>query len=403
MMPEPPIFWAEARGAAVRDVDGNDFVDLTAGFGVATAGHAQPEVAAAIAAQAARLPHALGDVHPAEAKVRLLERLAELAPGNLSVAILGSAGAEAVEAALKTAQLATGRPGVVAFEGSYHGLTMGALAVTHRAEFRAPFQVALHTGVRFAPYPGSAPREVAAALDATARLIDEVDAGALIVEPVLGRGGLRVPGPGFLEGLRALCDGRRTVLIFDEIYSGFGRTGRWFACQHTGVVPDVMTVGKALTGSLPLSAAIGTPEIMAAWPPSRGEAIHTSTFLGNPVACAAALAQLEVIERDGLVARAAALGETLQTRVASWVERLDVALEPRGLGLLSGVRLADPSPGQPPPAAWLMGEALRRGVLVLPEGPRGEVLALTPPAVITAAQLDAGLDVVEALLEAWTG
>jgi 4-aminobutyrate aminotransferase-like enzyme len=397
--PDPPIFWDEARGGAVRDVDGNDFVDLTAGFGVAAAGHAPPEVAAAIADQARRLPHALGDVHPAEVKVRLLERLAALAPGSLSVAILGSAGAEAVEAALKTAHLATGRPGVVAFEGSYHGLTAGALSVTHRAEFRAPFQARLHAGVRFAPYPDAAPGNVAAALEAVARLMEEVDAGAVIVEPVQGRGGLRVPGPGFLQGLRALCDGRRTVLVFDEIYTGFGRTGRWFACQHDGVTPDLMTVGKALTGSLPLSAVLGTPALMAAWPPSTGEAIHTSTFLGNPVACAAALAQLELIERAGLVERAAALGETIGARIASWVERGGAAVERRGLGLLSGVRLADPAPAAEPLAVRLAHAALHRGVLVLPEGPAADVLAVTPPAVITDAQLAAALDVMEELLE----
>jgi 4-aminobutyrate aminotransferase-like enzyme len=390
---DAPIFWTDARGAAVRDADGNVYVDLSAGFGVAFAGHAADEVVRAIAAQAARLAHGLGDVHPPAVKVELLERLAALAPGRLGVAVLGSAGAEAVEIALKTALLRTGLAGVLAFEGGYHGLTAGALAVTHRAEFRDPFVAQLNPHVSFAPYPDESATDAAAALDAVDRAVASAEAegtpvGAILVEPILGRGGLVVPPAGFLAGLRERCDGSRRILIFDEIYTGFGRTGRWFACEHEGVTPDVLCVGKALTGSIALSAAIGTPDVMEAWPHSRGEAIHTSTFLGNPVACAAALAQLRTIEERGLLDAAVRIGERIRAGVAAWGGAAVATVH--GRGLLQAVRFAV---GGATPLD-VASAALARGVIVLAEGSAFEVLALTPPAVITAAQLDAALDVL---------
>jgi 4-aminobutyrate aminotransferase / (S)-3-amino-2-methylpropionate transaminase / 5-aminovalerate transaminase len=401
-----PVFWEEARGANVRDADGNVYVDLTAGFAVAAAGHANERVAAAIAAQAARLPHALGDVHPAAAKVTLLERLAALAPAGLDVGILASAGAEAVEAALKTALLHTGRPGIVAFEGGYHGLTYGALAATARAGFREPFEAQLFAGVRFVPYPALRPRHgldagaalaaVEAAVAVAARGSHPV--GAVLVEPVQGRGGIVVPPPDFLPRLRMLCDGLELVLIVDEIYTGLGRTGRWFACDHWSVTPDILVLGKALAGSLPLSVALGRRDIMDAWPPSRGEAIHTSTFLGNPVACAAALAQLGELEEQRLVERAGRLGDRVAGRLRAWVEHFPEAAEARGLGLLQGVELVVDGAGRVPAshlAGRLIVAALRRGVLLLAEGAHGNVLALTPPLTIGEHQLDHALDVIE--------
>lgn len=391
-----PIFWTEARGANVRDADGNIFIDLTAGFGVASAGHGNPRVHAAITDQAGRLMHGLGDVQPAAVKVRLLEKLAEIAPGDLGVTVLASSGAEAVEAALKTALLQTGRPGVLAFEGSYHGLTYGALAATWPARFRAPFRAQLYDGVRFAPFAAT-PGSAAEALDVAARIIEDAESGpapigAVLVEPVQGRGGLAVPDDGFLEGLRALCDCRTRVLIFDEIYTGLGRTGRWFACDHWAVVPDMITVGKALSGSLPLSGAIGTSRLMTAWPPSEGEALHTSTFLGNPVACAAALAQIAAIEADGLLERATMIGARIRERAADWVGRFDCVQSTTGLGGLQGVVIKGVV------AVEVCDAALAHGVIVLAEGPALDVLAITPPVVITDAQLDHALGVIEAAL-----
>lgn len=394
-LPDPPIFWSEARGACVLDADGNRYIDLTAGFGVAHAGHANDAVAAAIATQAQRLAHGLGDVYPPAIKVELLERLAAIAPGDLQVSILASAGAEAVEAALKTAVMRTGRSGVIAFEGAYHGLTYGALALTHRPDFRAPFLDQLFAGVHFAPYPTSE-AGAAAALEEVRRMVRTAETGsrpigAIVIEPILGRGGLLEPPPGFLRSLRELCDGNRTLLIFDEVYTGCGRTGEWFACSHEPVVPDVLVIGKALTGSIPLSAAIGTPDAMSGWPASTGEAIHTSTFLGNPVACAAALAQLAEIERLDLLPRARRLGERIAARVETWVER-GIASGRRGRGLLQGAVVRDAATG-----IAVARAALPRGVLVLAEG-AGDVLAITPPAVITDGQLDHAMAVLENLL-----
>ncbi|CAN5632770.1 aspartate aminotransferase family protein [soil metagenome] len=393
----PPIFWTEARGAAVRDADGNVYVDLTAGFGVAHAGHSNAAVVAAITRQADTLCHALGDVYPPESKVRLLERLAAIAPGDLTVSILASSGAEAVEAALKTAAIRTGRPGIVAFRGAYHGLTYGSLATTWRKDFREPFETQLFSGVRFAPYP-EADDDVGAALERVREILrtaaDTCPIGAVIVEPILGRGGIVVPPPGFLAGLRDICNGTDTLLIFDEVYTGCGRTGRWFACEHEDVVPDVLVAGKALSGSIPLSAAIGTADAMGGWPPSTGEAIHTSTFLGNPIACEAALAQLEAIEDGGLLQRSTELGQRIRQRAATWPSRFGAG-PVRGRGLIQGLPVS--GEGR---AIRIAERCLDAGVLVLAEGPDAHVLAITPPAVITDAQLDAALDVIEVALAA---
>jgi len=394
-VPDPPIFWESARGAVVRDVDGNLFVDLTAGFGVAHAGHSNPRVALAISGQAERLAHGLGDVFPPEPKVRLLEKLADITPGELGLGILASSGSEAVEAALKSAMLRTGRPGILAFEGAYHGLTYGALATTHRSTFRQPFETQLFAGVQFAPYPAEE-AELEGTLNRVERLLADAESGpwpigAILVEPILGRGGLVVPPDRFLPALRALCDGHRILLVCDEVYSGCGRSGRWFACEYSGTVPDLLVLGKALSGSLPISAVMGTANALSGWPPSSGEAMHTSTFLGNPIACAAALAQLAEIEGQGLLARAVELGHRIERRARGWQQRGLVAKR-SGRGLLQGVTLHSPATG---PA--LCARALREGVMVLAEGD-GAVLALTPPAAIRDHQLAYALDVIEDLL-----
>ncbi len=394
--PQPPIFWQQARGANVRDVDGNIYIDLTAGFGVTNAGHGNTAVANAIAEQAGRLAHALGDVYPAAAKVQLLERLAAIMPQPLEVTILGSSGAEAVEAALKTALMHTGRSGILAFTSSYHGLTYGALSVTHRAHFRTPFEQQLFSGVRFAPYPHNeaALRATLADID---RIVTDAEAGehpvgCILVEPIQGRGGMVVPPPDFLAQLRARCDSRSCILVFDEIYTGMGRTGHWLACEHWEVLPDIAVIGKALTGALPLSAAIGSRAVMDSWPPSTGEAIHTSTFIGNPIACAAALAQIDEIERHGLLERALVLGDRIRERTDRWLELASVC-HTRGVGLLQGVVMNDAAT-----ALRVVDECLQRGVLLLMEGPQADVLAITPPAVITESQLDYALDTIEQCL-----
>jgi 4-aminobutyrate aminotransferase/(S)-3-amino-2-methylpropionate transaminase len=381
--PTPPIFWERAVGANVWDVDGNRYVDLTSGFGVANAGHAHPRVVAALAEQSGRLLHAMGDVHPAEAKVLLLEEIARRYPGGEPArVVLGSSGSDAVEAALKTAVLATGRPGLVAFEGAYHGLSLGALDATWRPLFRDPFRARLPGATTFARF---------GALDDVARAARECSApvGAVIVEPIQGRGGDRIPPPGFLSGLRALCDREGWLLIADEVYTGFGRTGRWFACEHEDVVPDLLCLSKGLASGMPISACAGRAAVMDAWPAAEGEAIHTQTFLGHPPACAAALASLQAIADERLVERSAETGAKALAHLEQRFAGRPGIVEVRGRGLLLAVELTSPER-----AASLSARALESGVISLLSGDDARVLSLTPPLCIDPDLLLAAIDIV---------
>ena len=398
-----PIVWARARGAQVWDTRGRRYVDLTAAFGVAATGHANPVVVRAAQRQLARLPHAMGDVHPHPLKGLLAEALSGVtferwtrgAPRGSRLrgkTIFGNSGFEAVEAALKTAVLATGKPGIAAFTGAYHGLGYGALNATHRDYFRGPFRRQLAEFGHFLAYP-TAPEAVAAVAKAFEHLCRRQKIGAVLVEPVQGRGGIRVPPPAFLPHLRRLCDRHRVLLIVDEVFTGFGRTGRWFACEHTATVPDLICLGKALTGGFPLSACVGQAPLMdRAWPRSTGEAIHTSTFLGNPVGCAMALAQIEELRARRLPQAAARLGRGLLRGLAGLAPPPGLWLVVRGLGLMVGMELRT-SQGRPATApAWqLVKQMLAEGFTVLPEGEHGNVIALTPPLVITATQLAAAV------------
>ncbi len=366
--PEAPIFWERARGSNVWDVDGNRFVDLCAAFGVANTGHAHPEVVAAAQRQTECLPHGMGDVHPSGVKVELLEKLVDRFPGGADArAVLVSSGSDAVEVALKTALLATGKPGVVAFEGGYHGLSLGALDVTWRADFRAPFAARLPNATSFARYGD---------MHDFARVAGEHvgGIGAVIVEPLQGRGGERVPPEGFLRELREACDRNGWLLIADEVYTGFGRTGKTFACEHEAVVPDLLCCGKGLSSAFPMAACIGRKEIMDAWPASTGEALHTQTFLGHPVGCAAALASLAAIDNEKLTQRSAENGarslQQLRERLGTHRNVTDI----RGRGLMLGIECRDGAI-----ASRACARALSRGIILLPSGEGGRVLSLTPP------------------------
>ncbi|HKW28316.1 MAG TPA: aspartate aminotransferase family protein [Verrucomicrobiae bacterium] len=412
-----PIVWERARDVYVWDVNGKKYLDLTAAFGVATAGHANPRVVKAGQRQLARLPHAMGDVHPHARKAELARELSritferwsrfrkdELHESQKSMVrtksgtritrpsgkvIFSNSGFEAVESALKTAMLAMGKQGVIAFSGAYHGLGYGALNVTHRDFFRGPFYNQLREFGHFIPFPSKA-GDLAAVEWAVGRLLRRERIGAILVEPVQARGGINVPPKVFLPMLRKLCDEHGVLLILDEIYTGFGRTGKWFACEHTGVVPDLICLGKALTGGFPLSACVGRADLMdAAWPESRGEAIHTSTFLGNPVGCAMALAQIEEIRRLNLCRRSAELGEFLLDALGSLrIPQSALRLSIRGLGLMAGVELQLPD-GKPATEAAMrvVKKMLRQGFILLPEGEHANVISFTPPLTITKAQL----------------
>jgi 4-aminobutyrate aminotransferase-like enzyme len=362
-------------------VDGNRFVDLGAGFGVANVGHAHPRVVAAIRAQSGQLLHAMGDVHPPAVKVELLERLAALFPGGGPArATLASSGSDAVEIALQTAMLATGNPGVIAFTGAYHGVSLGALDVNGLGNFRRPFADRLPVGTTvFARFGDAADvRRVAGGFGTRV--------GAVLVEPIQGRGGERIPPDGFLGELRVLCDRAGWLLIADEVYTGFGRTGRWFACEHEGVVPDLLCVGKGLASGMPISACIGRAEVMDAWPASTGEALRTQTFLGHPPGCAAALASIAVIEEEKLVERSAELGAFALDRLQ---RRLGDRYGVRGRGLLLGIECGG---GEHARHACL--RALGAGVIAMQSGERGEVVAITPPLSIERDVLVLALDVV---------
>ena len=494
-----PIVWERARGVHVWDVEEKKFLDLTAAFGVAAAGHANPRVVKAGQKQMARLLHAMGDVHPHPLKAALARELSRITferwahlgtaaggcPANerlesrrthglLSPAlssrggeggpsavhwlhaasfqgsgspdvrgrrtqtgktIFCNSGFEAVEAALKTALLATGRPGLIAFAGAYHGVGYGALNATHRDHFRAPFLSQLREFGQFVPFPRAGQAFGRSLSKSTARgkglevnrgdarsALEAVESqirkhfrreriGAILVEPIQVRGGINIPPPEFLPMLRRVCDEQKALLILDEIYTGFGRTGKWFACEHSATVPDVICVGKALTGGFPLSACVGRAKLMdAAWPRTSGEAIHTSTFLGHPVGCAMALAQIEEIRANKLIQRSAELGRVLLSALQTLNRRLRAAgerskggptlqVQTRGLGLLAGVefRLRD---GKPATAIALeiTKQMLHRGFIVLPEGEHSNVLGFTPPLTLTRDQLNSA---VNALEEVW--
>lgn len=401
-----PIVWKRAQGVHVWDTSGRRYVDWTSAFGVVAAGHANRRVMNAARQQMLRLPHAMGDVHPHEWKGRLARELSRITFEKWSEVefngpkpqagavvtgktILCNSGFEAVEAALKTAMLATGRKEVLAFEGAYHGLGYGALNATHRGHFRQPFERQLGRFGRFLPFPlesGELPRLERRIV----QLLSRGKVGAILVEPVQGRGGIRVPPPGFLPMLRRCCDQVGAWLIADEIYTGFGRTGRWFACEHSGVVPNLICLGKALTGGFPLSACVGRADSMdAAWPASRGEAIHTSTYLGHPVGCAMALAQIEEIRSRDLCRRAASHG----TRLLDGLRGLErsgsaIGVRARGSGLMAGLELRwrDGTPAGEAVQRVVMA-LLGRGFIVLPEGDAGEVLGLIPPLIISGREI----------------
>ena len=392
-----PIVWERAKGVHVWDANGEKYLDLTAAFGVAAAGHANPNVVRAGQKQMAKLLHAMGDVHPHVLKAELarelsrltFERWANASKLKTGKVIFSNSGFEAVESALKTAMLATKKDGVIAFEGGYHGLGYGALNATHREHFSKPFRSQLRAFGHFAQFPSQKsdlkPLELS-----LQKIFRRKKIGAILVEPIQARGGINIPPPEFLPLLRKLCDQHGALLILDEIYTGFGRTGKWFACEHSSVLPDLICLGKALTGGFPLSACVGRADLMdAAWPASTGEAIHTSTFLGHPVGCAMALAQIAELKKLKLPERSTKLGKFLLAELSKVQSpKSKVICSPRGLGLMAGIELTFPD-GKPATQTALdaIKKLLQRGYIFLPEGEHANVISFTPPLTISKAQL----------------
>lgn len=385
----PNLVWQEALGSCVLDLDGNRFLDFTSGFGVAAIGHRHPRVVAAVREQSRKLVHGLGDAIGHPGRLALAARLRALSPWPAEArtqVYFAVSGADAVEIALKTALLCRpGRSRVAVFEPSYHGLSLGALAATSRPAFREPFAAHLHREARRFPFGqplGPLRRELASGQFA-----------AVLVEPAVGREGALFPPAGWLAELAEGCRETGTLLVCDEIFTGFGRCGHLFAAAGEGALPDLICCGKALGGGLPIAAVLAPADILAAWA-TPGEALHTGTFVAHPLACAAALAALSVIEEEGLVERSRRLGEEIAPRLRGWLQHPALA-EVRGRGLFFGLEFRTRElAGSFQRAAW------QNGVLLLAGGPDGKVAQLAPCLNITRQQLEAALEALERSLPA---
>jgi len=401
-----PVFAARTEGATLTDVDGNVFLDFAAGIGVLNVGANHPEVVAAVHAQVDNYLHTCFHVTMYEPYVQLAEALNRLTPGDFpKKTVLFNSGAEAVENAVKLARRHTGRPTVLSFTHGYHGRTLMAMSLTARVSTYkygfGPFAPEVFRVPACDPFrsPHASPGEaVRAALAEVRRTIaEEIGAdkvAAMIIEPVQGEGGFIVQPPEFLVGLRALCDEYGIVFILDEIQTGFGRTGRMFAAEHAGIVPDLMLMAKSMSDGLPLSAVTGRAEILdAAQVGGLG-----GTFGGNPVACAAALRVIEVIRRDGFLERARTVGDRVLARFRGWVARYALVGDARGLGAMCAIEFVqDRAAKEPagPAAAEVLRRCYEHGVLLMKAGHHDSVIRFLAPLVVTDVQLDEGLEVME--------
>jgi 4-aminobutyrate aminotransferase/(S)-3-amino-2-methylpropionate transaminase len=391
-----PVVAAEGHGATITDVDGNTFIDFTGGVGCLNVGHAHPHVTEAVQEQAARFLHTDFTIVPYEVYVEVAERLLAVAPfRSPAKAAFFNAGTEAVENAVKFARAYTGRPAVIGFEGAFHGRTLLSLTLTSKAHpYKAglgPFAPEVYR-VPF-PYEYRGVDTDAALATLRGALVTQVAAenvAAIIIEPVLGEGGFVVAPAEFLQGVRAICDEHGIVMIVDEVQTGFARTGRMFAIEHAGVEPDLLVVAKSIAAGLPLSGVLGKAEIMDA----PGEGGVGGTYVGNPVALAAAAAVLDVIEEEGLVDRAGRIGEVIRGRMLEWQRRHPQIGDVRGLGSMLAIELVeDPASKRPAPtlASAVTEAAAKRGLLLLKAGTHSNCIRVLTPLVIGDSELDEAL------------
>ena len=399
-----PVVIDHGEGATLTDVDGNTFIDFSGGVGCLNVGHANPRVVEAVQEQAAKFFHTDFTIVPYELYVTLAERLVESTPisGPVKAAFF-NAGTEAVENAVKFSRAFTKRPAVIAFEGGFHGRTLLSLSLTSKTHpYKAglgPFAPDVYRVPFAQDYRGPSTRDALAALERA--LVTQVAAesvAAVVVEPVQGEGGFVVAPPQFLEGIRRICDDNGIVLVIDEVQTGFGRTGKMWGIEHYPVEPDLMCIAKSIAGGLPLSGVLGRSEIMDA----PGDSAIGGTYVGNPVAQAAALAVLDVFEEEGLVDRAAQLGETIRERMQNWQQRWPAIGDVRGLGAMLAIELVndattkDPAPGL---ATKVVEAAAERGLLLLKSGIYSNCIRVLVPLVISSAELDEALDVWEDALD----
>jgi 4-aminobutyrate aminotransferase / (S)-3-amino-2-methylpropionate transaminase / 5-aminovalerate transaminase len=395
-----PIVTAEGRGATLTDVDGNTFIDFTGGVGCLNVGHSHPRIVEAAQEQLSRFSHTDFTIVPYEVYVELAERLIAVAPisGPAKVAFF-NAGTEAIENSIKFARSYTKRPAVIAFEGAFHGRTLLSMTMTSKTH---PYKAGLGPfapEVYRVPYPHEYRGiDVESALKALRRaFLTQVAAesvAAIVMEPILGEGGFVVAPTEFVQGVREICDEHGIVFVVDEVQTGFGRTGKMWGIEHHGVEPDLMAVAKSIAAGLPLSGVIGKAEIMDSPPDS---AIG-GTYVGNPVAQAAAVAVLEVFEEESLVDRASAVGDTIRTRMLAWQERWPEIGDVRGRGAMLAIELVrDPATKEPAAdkASAAIEEAFRNGLLLIKSGTDGNCIRVLTPLVVTDAELDEALGVWE--------
>jgi 4-aminobutyrate aminotransferase / (S)-3-amino-2-methylpropionate transaminase / 5-aminovalerate transaminase len=403
-----PVVIDHGDGATLTDIDGNTFLDFTGGVGCLNVGHANPQVVEAVQEQAARFLHTDFTIVPYETYVTLAERLIALSPfsGDAKAAFF-NAGTEAVENAIKFARSYTKRPAVIAFEGGFHGRTLLSLSLTSKTHpYKAgfgPFAPEVYRLPFAQDYRGPSTEEALAALErALVTTVAAESVAAIVIEPVQGEGGFVVAPPDFLRGVRRICDENGIVLVVDEVQTGFGRTGRMFAIEHYDVEPDLLVVAKSIAAGLPLSGVIGRAAIMDSVPDSG----IGGTYVGNPVAQAAALAVLDVFEEERLVERAAAIGETMRARMEAWQARWEPIGDVRGLGAMLAIELVQDRSTKEPAAelaSAVVTAALERGLLLLKSGIYSNCIRVLVPLVISDAEVDEALDVWEQALEAVIG
>lgn len=371
-----------AEGCYIFDHEGNKYLDCLGGYGVFSLGHRHPKVVEAVQNQLGRMPLS-SKVFFSPQQAELAIKLAQVSPEGLQYTFFSNSGTEAVEAALKMARITTGRTRFVSTEDSYHGKTLGALSVTGREKYRAPFEP-LIPGASFIPFGDLAAAEAA--------LSEET--AAMIIEVVQGEGGINVAPPGYIAGLRKRCDEVGALLIVDEVQTGLGRTGKLFACEHDGVKPDIMTLAKCLGGGvMPIGATMGTE---AVWTAVYGKnpLVHTSTFGGNPLAAVAGLAALQVIEDDGLVERSARLGALMKAKLMEVAKRHpDSIREVRGLGLMIGVEFSMDEMGE-----LTIAQMTKRGMVAAYTLNNPRVIRMEPPLIITEEQIDFAVQTFEEAL-----
>lgn len=402
-----PLVARSGHGIVVTDVDGNDFFDFSAGIAVTSTGHCHPAVVAAIQKQAAELIHMSGTDFYYESMVTLAERISKIAPmpGPHRV-YYGNSGAEAVECALKLARYHTKRQNVIAFYGAFHGRTMGALSLTASKPQQKRRFAPLVPGVTHVRYPdvyrgceGGAQNADAFALNCARFIEDKVfkttlapeEVAAIFVEPIQGEGGYVVAPTIFMQELRRICDRHGILLVVDEIQSGVGRTGKWWAVEHTGVEPDIVCMAKGIASGMPLSATVSKAEIMD-WVPGS----HASTFGGNPVSIAAALATLDVIEKEGLLDNATEVGHYMLKRMREWPKKYEIVGDVRGRGLMIGVDIVKDKQTKEYGAVErdrIVQLAFERGILFLGAGP--STVRICPPLVVTKDEADAAIEALE--------